>query len=93
MTRETLAAILEGEGAKGGDKGLTVPDALEITCFVSTRGEVMSVARLTRVVLKEKYVVMTTAREERFFFVYEDILGVKAATHAASKERGPGFSR
>jgi hypothetical protein len=94
MTREIILSILEGEGAgdaKGG--ALTLRDDREVTAFVSAPGEILNVARIVRVELKEKFVSLQTAKEERYVFAYEDVLGFKFAAAATFKDRSAGFGR
>jgi hypothetical protein len=93
MTREIIVSILEGEGAEQKGGALALPEDREATCFVSSPGELMNVARVVRVDLKDKFIVLYTAKDDRFAFVYEDILGFKLSGSVAVKERSAGFSR
>jgi hypothetical protein len=94
MTREIIVSILEAEGAETRPGGLTVREDREATCFVSAPGDLLAVARIVKVELKDKFLILQTAKEERFAFAYEDILGFKlAATAAHIKERTAGFGR
>lgn len=91
MTRDIIAQIWEAEGAKLSGHTLAIREEREATCFVSTPGEVMSVAKVTKVELRDGFVVLQTAKDERFVFVYEDVLGFKLAAPSAPKERPAGF--
>ena len=51
----------------------------------------MAIARVVRVELKEHYVSLATAKDERFAFAYEDVLGFKLTAPAQAKERSAGF--
>lgn len=93
MTRETITAVLESEGFKGGAKGYAIPEDRDGVCFVSAPGEVMQVGRLVKVEPHPHHVALETTKGERFFFAYEDVLGIRVSTAAAAKERGAGFSR
>ena len=94
MTREIIASLLEREGATGKAGALTLPADKDATCFVSTPGDLLAIARVTRAELLDQYVVLTTAKDERFAFAYQDVLGFKfAVTAAQSKDRSAGFSR
>lgn len=93
MTKDVLAAILETEGGKSGAKGTVMPDAAELTVFVRASGDTISVARIVRVELRDKYVTFHTAKDERFFLAYEDVLGVKTGGPSSGKDRATGFAR
>jgi hypothetical protein len=94
MTREIILSILEGEGAtdaKGG--ALSLREDRDVTAFVSAPGEVLNVGRIVRVELKDKFVALQTAKDERFAFAYEDLLGFKFTAAATAKDRSAGFGR
>ena len=91
MTRDIIAQIWESEGAKLSGHTLAIREEREASCFVSTPGEVMSIAKVTKVELRDGFVVLQTAKDERYVFVYEDILGFKLAAPMSPKERPAGF--
>jgi len=91
MTREIIVSILEGEGAEGKGGTFKIGEEREATCFVSAPGELLAVARVVRVDLKESYVSLSTAKDERFAFSYQDVLGFKLAAATQHKERSAGF--
>ena len=91
MTREIIVSILEGEGAEGRGGTFKIGEEREATCFVSAPGELLAVARVVRVDLKESYVSLSTAKDERFAFSYQDVLGFKLAAATQHKERSAGF--
>ena len=93
MTREIIVNILESEGAETKGSTLSFRDDREVTCFVSAPGELLNVARVVRVDVKDKFVALQTAKDERFLFAYEDILGFKLAALTTVKDRSAGFSR
>jgi hypothetical protein len=94
MTREIIASILEREGATAKAGALTIPADKEATCFISTPGDLFAIARVVRAELLDHHVALTTAKEERFAFAYQDVLGFKLAPAAAqSKDRSAGFGR
>jgi hypothetical protein len=93
MTREIIVSILEGEGAEQKGGVLTFREDREATCFVSSPGELMNVGRIVRVDLKDKFIVLQTAKDDRFAFAYEDILGFKLSGTTTVKERSAGFTR
>ena len=93
MTRDIIVSILEGEGAESKGGALSFRDDREVTCFISAPAELMAVPRVVRIDLKDKYVSFQTAKEERFSFAYEDVLGFKLAAVATAKERSAGFGR
>jgi hypothetical protein len=59
--------------------------------YISAPGEMLSVARIVRVELKDKYVLLRTTKEERFIFAFEDVLGLRLVE--APKDRAAGFAR
>ena len=91
MTREIIVSILEGEGAEGRGGSFKIGEEREATCFVAAPGELMAIGRVVRVELKEQYVSLTTAKEEKFVFGYQDVLGFKLAAPPQHKERSAGF--
>ncbi|HEX4407012.1 MAG TPA: hypothetical protein VH560_19370 [Polyangia bacterium] len=93
MTREIILSILESEGAESKGGTLAFRDDREVTAFVSAPGEILNVARVVRVELKDKFVALQTTKDERFVFAYEDVLGFKFATAINVKDRSAGFGR
>lgn len=93
MTREIIISVLEGEGIKPQAGAFIVREDREATCFVSTPGDVLPVGRVVKVELKDKSLVLETAKDERFHFAYEDILGFKLAATSTPKDRHAGFGR
>jgi hypothetical protein len=93
MTREIILSILESEGAESKGGALTLREDRDVTAFVSAPGEVLNVARIVRVELKDKFVTLQTGKDERFVFAYEDVLGFKFAAAVALKDRSAGFGR
>ena len=90
MTRDIIVQILESEGAKGGANGFAFREDRDATCFVSAPGDLLQIPRVVKIDLKEKFVALQTAKDERFLFAYEDVLGFKL-TPAATKDRTAGF--
>jgi hypothetical protein len=93
MTREIILSILESEGAETKGGSLAFREDREVTTFVSSPGEILNVSRVVRVELKDKFVALQTAKDERFAFAYEDILGFKFAIALNLKDRSAGFGR
>jgi hypothetical protein len=91
MTREIIVSIMEGEGVDGRGGNYKIGEEREATCFVSTPGELLAIARVVRIELKDAYVSLSTAKDERFAFAYQDVLGFKLAAPAQHKERSAGF--
>jgi hypothetical protein len=94
MTREIIASILEGEGAEGRGGSYKIREEREATCFITAPGDLLAIGRVVRVELKENHLTLLTAKEERFAFAFQDILGFKMAAPAQAKDRAAaGFSR
>ena len=91
MTREIIVSVLEGEGVDGKGGSFKIGEEREATCFISTHGELLAIARVVRIDLKEGYVSLSTAKDERFAFGYADVLGFKLAAPTQHKERSAGF--
>jgi hypothetical protein len=51
----------------------------------------MAIGRVIRIELKDAYLALSTAKDERFAFGYQDVLGFKLAAPAQHKERSAGF--
>lgn len=93
MTREMIVQIWESEGVKPTGDTITVRDDREATCFVETKGELLAVSRVIRLDLRDGFIALGTAKDERFVFAYEDILGFKLAGPATPRDRPTGFAR
>ena len=93
MTREILALALESEGLQAGNQGYAVPENREATFYVVSPGDLFPIERVSRVELREKLILLENAKRERFFFAYEDVLGVRLLGSAGARAAGPGFGR
>jgi hypothetical protein len=93
MTREIIVQILEGEGAEGRAGTYKIPEAREGTCFISNPGDLLAISRVTRIELKDHYIAISTTKDERFSFAYEDVLGFRLGAPATVQERSAGFAR
>ena len=94
MTREIISAALEAEGLKASGQGFAIPEDREVTVLVSAPGDVLSVGKVVLADLREKYLYLQTFKDERYYFAYEDVLGLKLLGKTSSaKERSAGFSR
>ena len=92
MTREILAQALAAEGIENANHGYTVPDNREVTVFIAAAGDVMPVERIARIDLKDKVLLLENVKHERYYFSYEDVLGVRLLSAASGRERA-GFGR
>ena len=93
MTREMIVQIWESEGMKPSGHTLSIREDREATCFIQTAGEGMSIARVTKLELRDGFLCMQTVKDERFVFAYEDVLGWKLSPATTPKDRGAGFAR
>jgi hypothetical protein len=93
MTREIISLALEAEGFKGPSQSYAIPEEREATFLISAPGDVFSVARITKADLREKFVFLQTAKNEHFYFAYEDVLGLRLVAAATARDRAAGFSR
>ncbi len=94
MTRETIVQIWESEGIKPAGHTIAIRDGREATCFIGTKGELMTITRLTRLELRDSSISIATAKDERFVFASEDVLGFKLAAAPEKRARPTaGFGR
>lgn len=93
MTREILAQALEAEGLQVGNQGYAIPENREATFFVASPADLFPIERVARVELRDKVILLENAKHERFYFAYEDVLGLRLLASAAARERAPGFGR
>jgi hypothetical protein len=94
MTRDMIIQLWESEGAKLSGQSISVREEREATCFVETTGDVMSIGRVTKLELRDAFITLQTAKEERFIFAYDDVLGFKLSSPSTTKDRPPaGFGR
>jgi hypothetical protein len=93
MTREIIVSILQGEGAETKAGALVLREDREASCFVSAPGELLAVGRVVRVELKDLFLALQTAKDERFVFAYADVLGFKFTAATSPKDRSAGFGR
>jgi hypothetical protein len=93
MTRDMIVQIWEAEGSKLAGQSVNIREDREATCFIQTHGEVMSISRITKLDLRDGCLALQTAKDERFVFAYEDILGFKLSSVSTPKDRPAGFGR
>ncbi len=93
MTREMIVQIWETEGAKVSTHSVNIREEREATCFIQSQGEMMSIARITKLDLRDGFISLQTAKDERFVFAYEDVLGFKLSSPSTPKDRPAGFGR
>ena len=94
MTKECIAQVLEAEGLSAGKDGrFTLPENREAVCLVATPADVLPVERLIAIELRAQFVALENAKHERFFFTYDNILGLRMLAGPAARERVAGFGR
>ena len=95
MTKETLVQVLQAEGLKVANDGVSIPEPRDASFMVAGPGETVQVAKVTRVELRETAICFETAKSERYWFSYDLVLGLRVRGAEASKERKEraGFSR
>ena len=93
MTREILAQALEAEGLQAGNQGYAVPENREATFYVASPGDLFPIERVSRVELREKLILLENVKHERFYFSYDDVIGLRVLASASARERAPGFGR
>ncbi len=93
MTKEMISEALEAEGIKGTGGVHVIGEDRDATCYVSTPGDLLNVARVVKVDLRGRFLGLQTAKDEHYFFAYEAVLGFRLAGGPAGKERATGFAR
>ena len=93
MTKDSIAQVLEAEGLSAGNQGYAIPENREAVCLISAPGDVFTVDRLIRIELRDKHIVLENSKHERFFFGYEDVLGMRLLAAPAARDRVAGFTR
>src|SRR5688572_28030982 len=94
MTKESIAAVLEPEGVSASGHGcFRIPENREAMCLVGAPGELFSIERLVRVSLSDKFILLENTKRERFFFSYDDVLGMRMLASSSTRERVAGFGR
>lgn len=91
MTKDTLMQILKTEKLAVDGAVVTVPEDREATLFISGTGETIQVPKVVRLDVGDSCVCLQTAKDERYWFTYELVLGVRLLPAKASKERTAGF--
>jgi hypothetical protein len=91
MTREILAQALSSEGLESTNQGYAVPENREATLFVAAPGDILPVERVIRVDLRDKFLLLENVKHERFYFAYEDVLGLRLHAPSSARDRVAGF--
>ena len=91
MTREILAQALAAEGLESTNQGYVVPENRETTVFVAAPGDILPVDRVVRIDLKDKVVLLENVKHERYYFAYENVLGLRLHAPASARDRVAGF--
>lgn len=91
MKKDVIAKVLEAEGCKPQGGAHLLPEEREASAFVRTGGDPLTLVRVTRIELHAEHVGLENARGERFFFAYDDLLGLRL--NKLSAERAAGFGR
>lgn len=93
MTKEMIIQALEAAGIKGVGGVHAVGEERDATCYVSTPGELLNIARVVKIDLRGAYLALQTAKDEHYFFAYDAILGFRLTGGPSGKERATGFGR
>jgi hypothetical protein len=94
MKKETIVAVLASEGVtvgKSAAAGYILTEDREAVCFLRGNADAVTIERLARIELRDDCCVLETSKGERYFFGYEDVLGLRMIPE--KKERAPGFGR
>ena len=99
MNRDAVVAVLQKEQDQGQDQGIenkgndtwSAPLSLEMTLFIASRGETMTVSKVTVLELAEAFIVATDNRNRRAYFGYEEVVGLRFGSGDQAKGRNAGF--
>ncbi len=92
MTKDTIVLACEAEGLKGSADGLAVPEERDATFLVGAPGEILTVGKVVKIELRDQYICLQTAKQERFFFTYDVIVGLRFTPPKPNKDQ-LGFGR
>jgi hypothetical protein len=92
MTKDTLVMACEAEGLKGTAEGFAIAEERDATFLVGAPGELLMVGKVVKVELRDKYLCLHTAKNERFVFTYDLVLGLRFMAAKQGKD-AVGFSR
>jgi hypothetical protein len=101
MKPETLVELLsatEGVRPETGKKeggGLLLDPSMEATLYAGIGGELLQVAKVTRIEIQGRFVMAETQKGERFFLDGETVKGVKLERlpEGARRDRTAGFGK
>jgi len=93
MTKDTLLQILKSENLNIAGDSVTVPEDREATLFISGSGETIQVPKVVKLEISDDCLCLQTAKDDRFWFTYELLLGLRLLPAKQAKERAAGFSR
>lgn len=71
----------------------SVPEDREATVFIANPGETIQVSKVVTIELYDNQVCLETGKNDRFWFGYEQVFGVRLLPAKVAKERAAGFSK
>jgi hypothetical protein len=93
MTKESLLQILKTERLGMSGSVVTVSEDREATIFIATPGETIQVTKVVTMELFDSQVCLETGKNDRFWFAYEQVIGVRLLPAKVAKDRAAGFSK
>jgi hypothetical protein len=92
MTKDTIVLVCEAEGLKANADALAIPEERDATFLIGAPGEILTVGKIAKIELRDKYLCLQTAKQERFFFTYDLVLGLRLTPPKPTKDQ-LGFGR
>ena len=93
MTKDTLLQILKSEKLTISGDTVSVPEDREATLFISGSGETIQVPKVVKLEVSDSCLCLQTAKDDRFWFTYELLLGLRLLPAKQAKDRAAGFNR
>jgi hypothetical protein len=95
MSHLLIGKVLEGApGVKRDGAAFLLPEELDGNAYIALGQEVLQIPRLQRVEVTTDLVVLTTFKNERFYFPPEQVVGLRIGGPEAHKARSAaGFGK
>lgn len=93
MTKESLLQIFKTERLGMTGSVVTVPEDREATLFIASPSETIQVSKVLTIELYDGQVCLETGKNDRFWFAYEQVIGLRLLPAKVAKERAAGFNK
>lgn len=95
MRLDWITRALDGlPGLRRDGSDYLVPEEIDLSIFISLPAEVLTVARIARLVVSAEILIVDTHKRERFCFALDSVAGLKSQTsERAAGNRSAGFRK